>query len=764
MTSNNAQPERPASTWEPFKDHFFDRLDLELLLRSVRKRWVLVLVVLFMCLVAGTFYYIKQPKIFRAIATVEIDNKTTDILDVQEVYTLGTASWQDVFTYMDTQLNIIKSRYVMNMVVENLNLDGNMAFLGLDKLNPEELEEVLSTNKPDPVNILQQSVQVERLKDTNLFKIAYENNNPLLAQQISNMIASVFVEQNVERKLVSTRQALSWLSDQTIDLKNKLEDSERELYKFKKENDILSTSLEDRISITAEQLNSLSIKRAESRSNTIKLRALYKQVDKLKIGDIELNSIGLANIQQNEVISRIKIKLADLKDEYAQLKERYGPNHPEMKKINERLIAVQHNLQLEIMSVIESIKNEYRAAQSIEKGIASELNNIKEEALDVGNKELEYNRLLRERDTNQEIFNLVLKRLKETSVTSMLKNNNVRILDAAVMPKLPVKPHKMVILFAAFLLGLILSLGSAISLELLDTTLKNPEEIEKEIGLTMLGIVPTVKTEESGEIKFAADQYALANPRSSFAESVRSIRTNLIFMAKGQTRLKGRENVRLLITSPSPKEGKTTIATNLAIALSSAGQKVLVIDSDMRRPRLSSAFSIPRPDVGLSSLIVGEGTLEEAIIHSEHLNLDILPCGPIPPNPAELLGSKSFEDLLDELSLRYNTLIFDSPPVIAVTDAKVISHLMDGIVLVAKAGHTHKAILAQACKNLREVNAPLWGIVLNDLDPEHREYGYYYRYYYRYGYYYGEDGEQMKTKTKKKKRVKVKKTKSSEQV
>jgi len=759
MTSNSVSSGRNTTLRNQYKDGFIERLDMELLLRSVRKRWLLAIVLFCMCMVAGGFFYIKQTKIYRAVATVEIDTKATDILDVQEVYTLGTASWQDVFTYMDTQLNIIRSRYVLQRVVEKLNLANNMEFLGIEKLTPEEQEAYIVKSKPDPAEILSIITLVERLKDTNLVKIACENKNPLLAQQISNMIAEVYVEQNVERKLLSTRQALDWLGDQTSDLKEKLETSERELYQYKKDSNILSISLDDRISITAEQLSTLSAKLSEARSDTIKLNSLYEQIKNFDVENIDNTDLSFTKLENSEVITKLKIRLSELNDEYSQLQERYGPNHPEMKRINERLATARTALKNEIKNVVNSIRTDYQTAIGIEKGLAVELERVKGEAFEIGDKELQYNRLMRERDTNKQIFNLVLKRLKETSLTSMLKNNNVRVLDAAVEPKIAVKPNKMVIGFAALLLGIIISLGAVIVLELMDKTIKNPEEIEKELGITLLGIIPTVSAEESkGTPGFTADNYALANPRSSFAESIRSIRTNLLFLVKGQERLKGRESARLLITSPSPREGKTTIAANMAIALSSAGQRVLVIDSDMRRPRLSSAFNIPRPDVGLSSLIVGQAKIEDAIVHSEHENLDILPCGPIPPNPAELLGSKAFELLVNKLSEQYSMLIFDSPPVIAVTDAKVISPLMDGIVLVAKAGHTHKAVLNQANRSLQEVNAPLWGIILNDLDPEHREYGYYYRYYYRYGYYYGEDGQ----KTKKKRRMRIGKSSSKD--
>jgi len=758
MTSNSVSSGRNTTLRNQYKDGFIERLDMELLLRAIRKRWLLAVVLFCMCMVAGGFFYIKQTKIYRAVATVEIDTKATDVLDVQEVYTLGTASWQDVFTYMDTQLNIIRSRYVLQRVVEKLNLANNMEFLGIEKLSPAEQEAFIVKNRPDPAEILSTMIVVERLKDTNLVKIACENKNPLLAQQISNMIAEVYVEQNVERKLLSTRQALDWLGDQTGDIKEKLEKSERDLYQYKRDNNILSISLDDRISITAEQLNTLSAKLSEARSETIKLQSLYEQIRNFDVENIDNTDLSFTKLENSEVITRLKIRLSELNDEYSQLQERYGPNHPEMKRIKERLETAKAALKKEIKNVVNSIRTDFQTAQGIEKGIAEELEKVKQQAFEIGDKELQYNRLMRERDTNQQIFNLVLKRLKETSLTSALKNNNVRVLDAAVEPKIAVKPNKMVIGFAAMLLGLIIAMGAIIALELMDKTIKNPEEIEKELGVTLLGIIPTVSAEDKNKPGFSADNYALSNPRSSFAESIRSIRTNLLFMVKGQERLKGRESARLLITSPSPREGKTTIAANMAIALSSAGQRVLVIDSDMRRPRLSSAFNIPRPDVGLSSLIVGQAKIEDAIVRSEHENLDILPCGPIPPNPAELLGSKAFELLINRLSEQYNMLIFDSPPVIAVTDAKVISPLMDGIVLVAKAGHTHKAILNQANRSLQEVNAPLWGIVLNDLDPEHREYGYYYRYYYRYGYYYGEDGQ----KTKKKRRIKVSKSDSGE--
>jgi capsular exopolysaccharide synthesis family protein len=275
--------------------------------------------------------------------------------------------------------------------------------------------------------------------------------------------------------------------------------------------------------------------------------------------------------------------------------------------------------------------------------------------------------------------------------------------------------------------GLLLGLGLALVLEFLDSSVTSQQEIEERLGLSFLGFVPTIP-DSAGEVK---DLHMHHEPKSLIAECTRVIRTNLLFMSPDKP------FKRMLITSSGPQEGKSTTVINLGIAMAQSGNKVLLIDTDMRRPRLHKAFGVPN-DVGVSSLLVGDGTIDSAIKTTEVPGLFLLSCGPVPPNPAELLHTKAFSDLLAQLGTRFDRIVLDSPPVGAVSDAVVLATLVDGVVMVLKAGKTQSDTARRTVRMLRDVKAPLFGAVLNDVDLERTKYGdYYYGYAYRY-YGYGD--------------------------
>ena len=328
---------------------------------------------------------------------------------------------------------------------------------------------------------------------------------------------------------------------------------------------------------------------------------------------------------------------------------------------------------------------------------------------------------------------MVLKRLKETDLSSLLKTNNIHLLDAAIVPDSPIKPNLRVNLMLGTFLGLLAGLGLAFAAEWLDSSFKGQEDVERVLGLAFLGIVPSISDPSlpTGEkASIARDLFVHSHPKSSVAECCRSVRTNLLFMSPD------RPLHKLLITSSSPQEGKTTTAISLGIAMAQSGNRVLVVDTDMRRPRLHRAFGVSN-EVGLSTAVVGETKIEACVKSTDVPNLWVLPCGPVPPNPAEMLHAERFREIVAALAGKYDRILFDSPPLAAVADAAVLSTLVDGALLVLKAGKTTHEVAKRAVASLQAVNAPIAGVVLNDLDLESREYSYYY-YYDRRGYY-GED-------------------------
>jgi capsular exopolysaccharide synthesis family protein len=333
------------------------------------------------------------------------------------------------------------------------------------------------------------------------------------------------------------------------------------------------------------------------------------------------------------------------------------------------------------------------------------------------------------------MYGIIATRQKEIDITGPMKTNNVRVLERAVVPGIPVRPRPVQNLLLGLLIGLGTGVGLAFVIEALDNTLKTQADVEQVLGVPVVGLVPIIGAPPAGEAAEAGDHLrerdlgVFLDPKSVAAECCRSIRTNILFMSPD------RPLRTMVVTSPSPQEGKTTTAINLAITMAQAGGRVLLVDTDLRRPRIHRAFGMKNV-IGISNAIVGEKTIEEVVFQSVVPNLDICPCGPLPPNPAELLHTRKFKDLMAECGRRYDRVIFDSPPTSAVTDPVIVGHLADGVVLVVRAGHTTREAALFARRQLEDAKAQLLGCIINQVNPTDPYYNYYYR-SYQYGGYYG---------------------------
>jgi capsular exopolysaccharide synthesis family protein len=343
------------------------------------------------------------------------------------------------------------------------------------------------------------------------------------------------------------------------------------------------------------------------------------------------------------------------------------------------------------------------------------------------------------------MYSLIASRQKEIDITGPMRTNNVRVLERAIVPSVPVRPRPFQNLLLGLLLGLGTGVGLAFIIEALDNTVKTQADVEQFLGVPVLGLVPIIGTapgeaaQENDHLR-ERDLGVFLDPKSVAAECCRSIRTNILFMSPD------RPLRTMVVTSPSPKEGKTTTAINLSVTMAEAGGRVLIIDTDMRRPRLHRSFGVPN-QTGISTVIVGKATIMEAVKRTDVPNLDVLPCGPVPPNPSELLHTERFAAVLAECAKLYDRIVLDSPPTSAVTDPAVLGNLADGVVLVVKAGETTRDSAMHARRQLMGAKARLIGVVVNAIDFSNPAYGYdyYYRNYYRYGYSYGSEPDQKAT-------------------
>jgi capsular exopolysaccharide synthesis family protein len=674
---------------------------------------------------------LRQTKIYAATTTLIIDLNAPRVLNkdqVQDVVDSGTGGYWYSKEYYETQYKVITSRAVAQRVIDRLQLARDLRFLGLDALGDEKkVEERLA--RIDPVEALRERTKVLPVKDSRVVRIQVEDREPTWAATYANAVSEAYISENLSVRSTMTQSASEWLEQQLADLEAKLSKSADDLFKFKQANDIVATSWEDRQSMVSQRLVAVNDALTRARVQKAQLESRHEQVvslaEALEKGDPAGEAFAIVN--QSRTIQELKVRYFEARVECADMKAHYLEHHPKLAACEAKLGAARDGLAREVRTILEGARREYLEAVQTERKLSRLLDETKGDAFGLNQHEKAYLELKRTHDNNQRLYEMVLQRLKETGVTGMMQLSNVRILDRAEPPDEPVSPRPGRNLALAVLLGVLGGAALAFLLEQLDTSITTREQVEERLGLPFLGIVPTI---EHGRNDAQRDLFVHQHPKSVPAECLRSIRTNLVFMSPEKP-------LRIiLVTSSGPGEGKTTTAVSLAQIMADGGNRVLLIDADMRRPRVHQIFGLSK-ESGLSSLILGEGDLGEVVHDSGIANLSVLPCGPIPPNPSELLHTAAFSALLAKLAARYDRVIIDSPPAGVVSDALVISTHVDGTALVLKAGRTSRDAAARTVRALQDVNARVFGAVLNDLDLEDNKYGHYYQ-YYRYRYDGGE--------------------------
>jgi polysaccharide biosynthesis transport protein len=708
-----------------------DEIDLHAYWRViVRRRWVIASVFASVVLLTLLFT-LRQTKVYAATATLIIDVNAPRVLnqkDVQDVVDSGTGGYWYSKEYYETQYKVITSRAVAQRVIDKLQLARDLRFLGLDDVNdPKKVEEHLG--RIDPAVELQERLEVLPVKDSRVVRVQVRDREPRWAATLANAVAEAYITESLSVRSTMTQNASEWLEQQLADLETKLAKSSDDLFRFKQAHDIVATSWEDRQGMVSQRLVAVNDALTKARVLKAQLESRNEQIaalgDAIAKGDPAAEAFAIVN--QSRSIQDLKVRYADARVDCADMTARYLDDHPKLVACQGKLAAARDGLAREVRTILEGARREYQEAVQTERKLSRLLDDSKSDAFGLNQHEKEYLELKRSHDNNQRLYEMVLQRLKETGVTGLLQMSNVRILDRAEPPEKPVSPRPLRNLALSLVLGLAGGVALALLLETLDTSITTREQVEERLRLPFLGIIPRMQQDGAAAPELAV----LSSPSSAAAECVRSIRTNLLFMSPEKPLR------TILVTSSGTGEGKTTVASALAATMANGGSRVLLVDADMRRPRVHKVFGI-RTEAGLSSLILGEGSLDAVVVRTDVPNLDVVPCGTVPPNPAELLHTAGFANLLMEMSRRYDRVVIDSPPAGVVADAIVISTHVDGTLLVLKAGQTSRGAAERTARNLADVKARVFGAVLNDVDLEDRRYGQYA--YYQSGYSQDDEG------------------------
>jgi len=695
-------------------------------LNSLRKRWrIVALTTLLVCVGAFLWTY-RAPKIYSATCTIIIDPSAPRVFNnnVSEVVEMGSGSYWADLQFYQTQYKIIGSKEIAQKVAERLGLGADVDFPVPHAGTPGQVRDVTGA--------VMGEVAVKPIKDSRLALITVEDRQPERAAQIANAIATAYIESNLEYKLEGTNAASTFLGDQVVSVGDKLKRAELSVYEYRRKHQLLDTSLDARQSLISQNVQAFTQKLAELRLKKLELESARKLIvgarDNLDAEET------LPEVRENPVVQQLRVTYVDLNKTLAELETIYGDKHPKIESLKNKLAKVRQEYVGEIDKLLKANENRYLTLEDNEVNLNKMLSKEKRDAIELSKLEVEYRPLVREADDTLNLYKLITQRQKETGLSGLVRTNNVRIMDSAVPNPGPVKPRPFANLALALVVGLMLGVAAAVGAEALDNTIKSQEEVEAVLGVPVLGMLPimgerTLGNKASPEEQKQRDLSVFHDLRSAAAEACRSIRTNLMFLSPDAP-LK-----TLVVTSPGPEEGKTTTAINLAITMAQAGGRVLLVDTDLRRPRIHRAFGMKNV-IGISNAVVGEKSLEEVVFQTVVPNLDVCPCGPLPPNPAELLHTRKFKDLMAECGRRYDRIIFDSPPTSAVTDPVIVGHLADGVVLVVRAGHTTREAALFARRQLEDAKAQLLGCIINQVNPSDPYYNYYYR-SYQYGGYYG---------------------------
>lgn len=751
--------------------------------RSLKKHAYLIVACFLTALLSASLYLLAATPIYTATATVLIEKKAPRALNINGT-SVDQQDSDDI--YYRTQYEILKSRGLALQVIQEQHLENHELFsrrsreqgfltqmfekLGSGGQRSSEDRPIVSTEVSGQTDALSSTLASVAARDTqatqkivdkyldlltilqvprtSLVKISISTPDPQLSAALANAHARIYMRQGVERLSRTDEEAQSFLEDKLVELKSRLEKSEAALNAYRRDKGVIS--FDDKGDLSAERLADLNKSLTEAETQRIALEA---QIPFIRKGDYD----ALPGIVDNVLVQALKQQRMALEKDRAQLIAQFKPGYPRAAEIETQLADIRRRLHEEMRTAVRSLESAYTLAATKEKELRTRMAEQKTEALRLKDVSVMYSILAREVDTNRQLYDSVLQRIKEIGMAAELHDSNTSVIDAAELPRIPSYPRKFLSLMMSALLGLFVGFGAALFLEFLDNRLHSREEVERYLHLPSLTIVPDFKrmsgpnpygpkppSEEekprmvngSGR---ATKEHALANgvhgkapigkdlvlhhhAFSPVAESYRTLRTSILL-----SRAEAEPKV-VLFTSAMESEGKTSTVANTAIIFAQLGLRVVIVDADLRRSRCHEMLSIEK-GLGLSELLTGRREVHQVIKPTSVDNLFLVTGGAAPPNPAELLYSRKMRETLTLLRDEFDCVFIDSPPVVPVSDPLLLSTMVDGVVLVVNSQTTPRKIVQEACLRLEQVQAKILGVVLNQADAQHEGYGYYYGYY-----------------------------------
>lgn len=701
-------------------------IDLAQYWRLLLKHKFVIAGVFLAAILLGVGATLLMTPIYTASTTLQIDREAARVLQTEDVAPRETLMQGEEF--FQTQYGLLRSRSLAQRVIEAQGLAGSDEFLkAMGRAIPEPVDgqPVTAAQRADAVlRAVQDNLTVQPARGSRLVTVNFDSPNPQLSARIANAFAENYIQSNLERKFESSSYARTFLEERLAQTKVTLEEAERKLVAYASEQQLITVGeatpgAGQAQSLAATDLAALNASLAAARARRVAAEERWRQAGAASL-------LSLPEVLQNPAVQRLTESRAALNASYQQKLSVYRPEFPEMLQLKAQIDETDRQIQAIAGEIRASVRQQFMVAVNEERSLESRVNALKGDVLDFRDRSIEYNILQREVDTSRSLYDGLLQRYKEVGVAGGITTNNVSVVDRAEPPRQPSKPSLLLNVALAALAGLGLGVLAAFALELLDESIAAPADVEAKLAVPVLGVVPLL----AGKV---TPIEGLADIRSAFAEAYYSLRTALQFSTPDGA------PSSLFVTSSRPGEGKSTTSLAIAHNFSRVGRRVLLLDLDMRKPSMHRLLDMPN-DKGMSNVLSGAASLGEVIQDLGEPNLWFVSAGPLPPNPAELLGGDRIQAFLNDSRSRFDIVVIDGPPVLGFADAPVLSASVGGTVFVVESRHTKRGQARGALRRLQMGDARILGAVLTKFSAKASQYGGY-DYAYDYNYDYGLDAK-----------------------
>jgi capsular exopolysaccharide synthesis family protein len=702
--------------------------DVKRYLEALRKYAWTVVALVAVGITLAVVYTRRQPEIFEAKASVQIEPRLPDLLgQPDDLVARSMVGGQD---YYAQQKEVLGSYKLVRETVQTDNL--YLRILSEQERGDRPINELID----EATLRVRDGLTIKYPEQNRIMFVVVRDHSAELARDIANAHVKTYLAYSKGLLAGDITGANSVLKTEFNSAETELRDAEAAIYAFEKDNDLLAVTLEERQSIVSTGISAYTMKLNEAKAHHMELASKLDRLRKSANGDVLQSPILL--MADTTSFDGLRAQYYAEHNKFKEIQKQMGPKTTEYQMQEAKVDDLYAALQGEAKRMIESVQELLNAQVETENALKAEIDKATKEALELGPKVVSFNELQRKKRSAEDRYNILRQRLATANLNDRLNKNraydvsNIKELDAAQLPTVPVAPNIRVNVAVAGALSVLLGLGLVMLVVFLDRSIKNTKDVAQITRTPVVGVIPLLEQLEGDGSDHARDLYVHREPTSPIAECCRALRTNVMF-SSADHHLK-----TLVVSSANPREGKTTSVIYLGTTMAQSGQRVLLVDTDMRRPRLHVPMGVSR-ETGLTNLIVGDRSCDEVIQKTEIPNLDLVPCGPLPPNPAELLMTQRFAKVLADLAERYDRVILDSPPLNVVTDTVVLSKHVDGTIFVVRAGNTLRDDLRRSERAIRDVGGNIFGLIVNAIEPNSRSYGYGYGSYgYNYSYSYSE--------------------------